>query len=161
MNLQTIISYYLKGVPKDHYSFQVFEDAEGVQTLGWYFCSPAYDRPQPSSEEMGAMEADAVAWHTGNTLTTVSYYDFWELLSLSLQISVSNEAERLRRLVVPDTELALLIGKTSDISNQIDLVDPAVTGPGGYFEVILAKLVENTVLTQVQADAWAELQPVT
>jgi len=161
MNLQAIIRYYLKDVPKYHYSYQVFIDAEGVATLGWYFCSPEYDRPQPTPTEMGDMEAEAVEWYTSNIPTTISYYDFWELLPLPLQISVSNEAERLRRLAFPNMELTLLIGKTQDPTNRIDLANPAVTGAGGYFEVILAKLVENAVLTQAQADMWAVLEAVT
>ena len=161
MNLYAIISYYLRSVSEDHYSFQVFVDAEGVATVGWYFCSPESDRPQPTLAEMGDMEAEAIEWYTSDAPTTISYYDFWELLPLTLQISVSNEAERLRRLPTPDTELTLLIGKTQNTINRIDLIDPTVTGPGGYFDVILSKLVENVVLTQAQADMWVGLKAVT
>ena len=149
LNKQIILRYYLREVDPRHYSYQVFEE-DGEQTIGWSFCSPEHDLPEPTDEEMEAMEADALAWiETQGRM--ISYYDFWDLLSLPLQVAVSNYAQKQKMLPEPDMELSVILAKASDISNVIDLSSESVSGETGYMKTILGKLVAAGVLTAEQA----------
>lgn len=156
MNTITIIQYYTRNLKQEDYCYRVSDDGSGNQTLD-FFASP--DLAEPTVAEMQAMEADALAWYAAPT--TISYYEFWELLTFPLQVAVSNRAEVLRNQTPPDTGLKTLIGKTYDPTNMIDLANPAVTGDGGYFETFLTDLVVSGVLTQAQAAQWSSLQEVT
>lgn len=157
MNKQIILKYYLRKVDERHYSFQVFEE-DGVQTIGWYFCAEQYDLPEPTEKEMATMEEQALSW--AEVPTMISYYDFWDLLSLPLQISVSNYAQKQKMLPEPDMELSVILAKASDVSNFIDLSSNNVKGESGYLKTILRKLVIAKVLTPAQAQKWASLQEV-
>jgi hypothetical protein len=157
-NLDLILRFLTKHIPNSSVAYQLQDDNDG---LGPYIADWFEPRlgPEPTPAEVSEAEPEALAWAQLGA-SEISYYDFWELLTLPLQVLISNEAERLRALPVPDTELKVLIGKTYDPSSMIVLSDPVVTGAGGYFESILNKLVVNGVLTPAQAGAWGSLQEV-
>ena len=47
--------------------------------------------PEPTEQDFVDMEADAMAWY--QVPSSISYYDFWELLTFPLQIAVSNHKQ--------------------------------------------------------------------
>ena len=155
MNVNLNVKYLTRNISQAAGGYVLQDDGEGVYIKHWF--EPLLG-PQPTDADLLAAEVDADAW--GAPSGYITYFDFWELLSLPLQVAVSNEAERLRALPTPDTELKVLIGKTYDKTNEINLSDSTVTGTGGYFETILGKLVVNGVLTPAQAGAWGSLQEV-
>ncbi len=111
---------------------------------------------EPTEAELLADEATAQAWVAGTL--EISYYDFFELLPINLQIAVTNEAERRLALPTPDSEMMVILRKTYDKSLTINLQSANAVG---IMATVLGKLVTAGVLTEAQSLQWQTLQPVT
>jgi len=156
MDLEQIIKYLTKDIDNTRISYVLRDDGGGPYIAFW----GVYGLTQPTEQELLDVEASTnySNWLSELNNSKISYYDFFELLPVDLQVAVTNEAERRLRLDPPDSEMMVMLRKTYDKTQEINLTSSATIG---NMTRIVQELVDENILTVTQAGQWKTSQQVT